>query len=681
MNDEMLHRRGRGGRPARRVHHHPRPRARPASPWPPAPACGSSTTPASSTTRRCARSRPGGDDVWVCPGLHYLYAMVNGHAEPWGITAGQIDASGYRDELRAQVDGLRRLRDAGIRILAGGDFGHQWTHHGTYAAELQRYVELVGHDAGGGDPHRHPQHGPGRRARRRRRSARASWPTWSSSTATPPPTSPCCSSPARGGPSSRTASSRTSTRTSTRDGRLQISGVDRRRALVRLLVVRQQLDERDGLKTATMVSGYPGSPLGGFDLALEQLDRRARRAPDPPPSGAQRGAGRRHRVGQPDGRGRSPTTTSTAWSAPGTARRPGLDRSGDVLQARQRHGRGTERRRRHVLRRRPGAKSSTLTCDSQHTFEDACMPGAVPRRPAGRASTWGSTPSALSRYAGAWVGLKIVTAVADGIGTVDLDPDRHAPERSARRPHRRPALAPPAARDHRSPRRARPGGRWWSTTALRGRPGLRPPQRARSRRGCPAGRAARHRVRGQDLLRRDPGVRRPRRRRSTTSPGSGVRVLKLAMTYPLVADTIVRVRRLRRRDRRHRGEAAVRRDAAAQHPARGRQPGPRARQARPGRAGRWRRRSASSTRPRSADDPHPGRCPRWPAQAPPTDQSQLAAPRGVLAARWSTSPPARPPGFCSGCPHNRSTVFPVGALVGGGVGCHGIMYFEARHRA
>jgi imidazolonepropionase-like amidohydrolase len=84
------------------------------------------------------------DDVWVCPGLHYLYAMVNGHAEPWGMTPERIEASGYREELRSQVEGMRRLRESGIRMLSGGDFGHQWTRHGTYAAELQRYVELAG---------------------------------------------------------------------------------------------------------------------------------------------------------------------------------------------------------------------------------------------------------------------------------------------------------------------------------------------------------------------------------------------------------------------------------------------------------------------------------------------------------------------------------------------------------
>lgn len=84
------------------------------------------------------------DDVWVCPGLHYVYAMVHGHADPWGMTPERLDRSGYRRELDSLVEGLRKLHAAGIRLLAGGDFGHQWTHHGTYAAELQRYVELLG---------------------------------------------------------------------------------------------------------------------------------------------------------------------------------------------------------------------------------------------------------------------------------------------------------------------------------------------------------------------------------------------------------------------------------------------------------------------------------------------------------------------------------------------------------
>jgi len=84
------------------------------------------------------------DDVWVCPGFHYLYQMTHGAAGPYGITEEKIDRSGYRDEYRAQVEGMRRLRESGIKILSGGDFGHQWTHHGTYAAELQRYVDQMG---------------------------------------------------------------------------------------------------------------------------------------------------------------------------------------------------------------------------------------------------------------------------------------------------------------------------------------------------------------------------------------------------------------------------------------------------------------------------------------------------------------------------------------------------------
>lgn len=85
-----------------------------------------------------------GKDVWVCPGLHYLWAVVNGHAQPWGVTAERIRACGYDQELEAQIEGIKALAEAGVPLLAGGDFGHQWTRHGTYAAELQRYVDQCG---------------------------------------------------------------------------------------------------------------------------------------------------------------------------------------------------------------------------------------------------------------------------------------------------------------------------------------------------------------------------------------------------------------------------------------------------------------------------------------------------------------------------------------------------------
>jgi indolepyruvate ferredoxin oxidoreductase len=41
-----------------------------------------------------------------------------------------------------------------------------------------------------------------------------------------------------------------------------------RQALVRLLLLQKALDRRDGLKSAGFVSGYRGSPLGGFDAEL-----------------------------------------------------------------------------------------------------------------------------------------------------------------------------------------------------------------------------------------------------------------------------------------------------------------------------------------------------------------------------------------------------------------------------
>src|SRR5712692_887095 len=51
------------------------------------------------------------------------------------------------------------------------------------------------------------------------------------------------------------------------EGRVFLSGIQ---ALVRLPIDQHRLDLRAGLRTATFISGYRGSPLGGLDMTLEQ---------------------------------------------------------------------------------------------------------------------------------------------------------------------------------------------------------------------------------------------------------------------------------------------------------------------------------------------------------------------------------------------------------------------------
>src|SRR5438552_17825903 len=51
------------------------------------------------------------------------------------------------------------------------------------------------------------------------------------------------------------------------EGVVFLSGIQ---ALVRLPLDQHRADRRRGLNTATLISGYRGSPLGGFDLTLER---------------------------------------------------------------------------------------------------------------------------------------------------------------------------------------------------------------------------------------------------------------------------------------------------------------------------------------------------------------------------------------------------------------------------
>ncbi|MDQ3351956.1 MAG: indolepyruvate ferredoxin oxidoreductase family protein, partial [Actinomycetota bacterium] len=105
---------------------------------------------------------------------------------------------------------------------------------------------------------------------------------------------------------------------------------------------------------------------------------------------------------------------------------PGLDRAGDAI----RHGvfAGTSQ---HggvvaVVGDDPSAKSSTLPSSSDATMVDLHMPILFPGD-VQEALDLGRHAVALSRSSGIWAGIKLVTPIADGTGTVDVRHDRIVP--------------------------------------------------------------------------------------------------------------------------------------------------------------------------------------------------------------------------------------------------------------
>jgi imidazolonepropionase-like amidohydrolase len=81
------------------------------------------------------------DRHFVAPGVAWLYQTCHG-ASKWGVTPEVARGMGYFRELEACIATIRKMKQRGIRILPGGDYGFAWTPHGTYARDLQYFVEL-----------------------------------------------------------------------------------------------------------------------------------------------------------------------------------------------------------------------------------------------------------------------------------------------------------------------------------------------------------------------------------------------------------------------------------------------------------------------------------------------------------------------------------------------------------
>lgn len=82
-------------------------------------------------------------NVFVVPALNYQIAVLE-RGEEFGFSREFLDRTGYREELEAAFVNMRKLLDAGVRVLPGGDYGFAWCPHGEYARDLQTFVECIG---------------------------------------------------------------------------------------------------------------------------------------------------------------------------------------------------------------------------------------------------------------------------------------------------------------------------------------------------------------------------------------------------------------------------------------------------------------------------------------------------------------------------------------------------------
>jgi imidazolonepropionase-like amidohydrolase len=80
------------------------------------------------------------DSVFVGPAIAWEICYLN-HCESIGVARQTVIDQGYEREIEATVATVAKLREAGIRMVVGGDYGISIAPHGTYAKDLEYFVE------------------------------------------------------------------------------------------------------------------------------------------------------------------------------------------------------------------------------------------------------------------------------------------------------------------------------------------------------------------------------------------------------------------------------------------------------------------------------------------------------------------------------------------------------------
>ncbi|MCP4084557.1 MAG: indolepyruvate ferredoxin oxidoreductase family protein [Actinomycetia bacterium] len=193
-------------------------------------------------------------------------------------------------------------------------------------------------------------------------------------------------------------------------------------ALVRVPIDQMLADKRDGLRTAAFISGYQGSPLGGFDKEL--ISHKALMAE----LNIIHKAGLNEELGATAVMGSQVSHTFPDQKFDGVlgiwyGKAPGLDRAGDAIRHAQYAGTGQYGGALALTGDDPANKSSTLPSASEFTIADLHMPIIHPGN-VQEVLDLGRHAIHLSRTCGLWTSVKVVTSVADGSGTAEVGADR-----------------------------------------------------------------------------------------------------------------------------------------------------------------------------------------------------------------------------------------------------------------
>jgi indolepyruvate ferredoxin oxidoreductase len=201
------------------------------------------------------------------------------------------------------------------------------------------------------------------------------------------------------------------------DGRVFLTGIQ---ALTRLPIMQAMRDRAAGINTAGFVSGYRGSPLGGYDQELvrsaEYLEK--------------------YNILFKNGLNEDLAATAV-WGTQQTelfegakydgvfgiwyGKGPGVDRSGDVFRHANAFGTSKHGGVLAVAGDDHGVQSSTIAHQSDHVFMGHAMPILSPSN-VSEILELGLAGFELSRYSGCWIGFKTVTEVVESAASVEIDP-------------------------------------------------------------------------------------------------------------------------------------------------------------------------------------------------------------------------------------------------------------------